>query len=101
MIALSGLISPHDKSATSRSPEAAPCSSQQLNSRCGQSAACPWLSRSYEQSGGVIAYGKILQFHIEFNCLDHERIAQRFKFDSQVRIGLRAPKTLVSLFKPV
>jgi hypothetical protein len=45
--------------------------------------------------------GKFLKFYIEFNCLDHERIAQGFKFDSQVRIGPRAPKTLVRLFKPI
>ena len=38
---LPGLISRHDKSPTSRNSEVVPCSSQQLNSRCGQNAACP------------------------------------------------------------
>jgi hypothetical protein len=44
--------------------------------------------------------GKFLKFYIEFNCLDHERIAQGFKFGSRVRIDPRAPKTLFRLFEP-
>jgi len=45
--------------------------------------------------------GKSLKFYIEFNCLDHEHIAQGFKFDSPARIGPRAPKTLLRLFEPI
>ena len=45
--------------------------------------------------------GKLLKFYIEFNCLDHEHIAQGFKFDSQLRIGPRAPKTLFCLFEQI
>ena len=33
--------------------------------------------------------------------LDHEDIAQRFKFESRLRIGPRAPKALLRLFKPI
>src|SRR5258706_15098323 len=101
MIALLGLISRHDKSPTSRSSEAVPCSSRQLNSRCGQNAACPWSSPPCGGRGGVIAFGEVLKFYIEVNCLDHELIAQGFKFDSRVRIGPSAPKTLVRLFEQI
>ena len=57
------------------------------------------LARAGEGSGVVV--GKLLKFYIEFNCLDHEHIAQGFKFDSHVRIGPRAPKTLFRLFEPI
>ena len=53
------------------------------------------------RGGEVAAFGKLLKFYIEFNGLDHERIAQGFKFDSRVRIGPRAPKTLVRLFEQI
>src|SRR6266404_1213222 len=42
MTAQSGLIARRDKSPTSTNSEGVPCSSQQLNSQCGQNAACPW-----------------------------------------------------------
>src|SRR5271166_3018198 len=45
MIVLPGLISRHDKSPTATNSEGAPSSSQQLNSQCGQNAACPESSR--------------------------------------------------------
>ena len=48
-----------------------------------------------------IAIGKVLKFYVEFNCPDHEDISQSFKFDPRVRIGPRAPKALVRLFKPI
>jgi hypothetical protein len=42
MTAQSGLIARRDKSPTSTNSEGVPCFSQQLNSQCGQNAACPW-----------------------------------------------------------
>jgi hypothetical protein len=45
--------------------------------------------------------GNSLKFYIEFNCLDHEHIAQGFKFDSHVRIGSRAPITPFRLFEQI
>jgi hypothetical protein len=51
--------------------------------------------------GGVVAVGNFLKFYIEFNCLDHEHIAQGFKFDSHVRIGSRAPETSFRLFEQI
>jgi hypothetical protein len=53
------------------------------------------------RGGEVAAFGKLLKFYIEFNGLDHERIAQGFKFDSHVRIGPRASKALVRPFKEI
>src|ERR1700757_2596508 len=58
-------------------------------------------SRTCGGRGSGVVVGKLLKFYFEFNCLDHEHIAQGFKFDSHVRIGSRAPKTLVRLFKPI
>ena len=52
MIALLGLISRHDKSPTSRSSEAVPCSSRQLNSledKVAQRAIVMVLEAVYEQ----------------------------------------------------
>ena len=51
--------------------------------------------------GRCNCHGKVPKFEVEFNCLDHEDIAQRFKFDSRLRIGPRAPKALLRLFKPI
>jgi hypothetical protein len=101
MIALPGLISRRDKSPTSRNSEVVPCSSQQLNSRCGQNGSLSIASRTCGGRGSGVVVGKLLKFYIEFNCLDHERIASGFKCVSYVRIGSRAPKTLVRLFKPI
>ena len=53
------------------------------------------------EKGAVVAIGELPKFYVEFNCLDHEDIAQSFKFDSRLRIGPRAPKALVRLFKPI
>jgi hypothetical protein len=101
LIALPGLISRRDKSPTSRNSEVVPCSSQQLNSRCGQNGSLSIASRTCGGRGSGVVVGKLLKFYIEFNCLDHERIASGFKCVSYVRIGSRAPKTLVRLFKPI
>src|SRR4029450_13720593 len=75
MIALPGLISRRDKSPTSRNSEVVPCSSQQLNSRCGQNGSLSIASRTCGGRGSGVVVGKLLKFYIEFNCLDHERIA--------------------------
>jgi hypothetical protein len=53
------------------------------------------------EKGAVVAIGELPKFYVEFNCLDHEEIAQSSKFDSRLRIGPRAPKALVRLFKPI
>ena len=53
------------------------------------------------EKGAVVAIGELPKFYVEFNCLDHEDIAQSFKFDSRLRIGPRAPKALLRLFKPI
>jgi hypothetical protein len=65
--------------------------------KCVSSSARPQAGGK----GGVIAIGEVLKCYVEFHCLDHEDIAQGFRFDSCVRIGPRAPKTLVRLFKPI
>jgi hypothetical protein len=53
------------------------------------------------EKGAVVATGEFPKFYVEFNCLDHEDIAQSFKFDSRLRIGPRAPKALVRLLEVV
>src|SRR5690242_5945918 len=61
-------IARRDKSPTSMTSAVVPSASQQLNSRRGQNAACPWSSRPnrYER-GGVVALGKFHKLYIELD----------------------------------
>jgi hypothetical protein len=36
------------------------------------------------EKGAVVAIGELPKFYVEFNCLDHEEIAQSFKFDARL-----------------
>jgi hypothetical protein len=70
---------------------------------CPQSSLnrVPSSARPSPGKGRCNCHGKALKFYVEFNRLDHEDIAQGFKFDSRVRVGPRAPKALVRLFKQI